>query len=150
VTLALLRGEVQAQVTSESQVAKLVQSDKKLVAVATLNTKRAPLMPDVPTVFELTKMAPERAKWLTFRAGIADIGRSLVMAPKTPPARAKYLEATIRAVLTDPKVIADAAKHNRPVDYAPPDDTRKVIRQIFTELKPAEKAEIQHIILKAY
>ena len=150
VTLALLRGEVQAQVTSESQVAKLIMSDKKLVAVATLNTKRAPLLRETPTIFELTKMAPESAKWLKFRAGIADIGRSLVMAPKTPPARAKYLEDTLRSILTDPKVIADAEKHNRPIDYAPPDETRKVIRQIFTELTQPERAEIQHIILKAY
>ena len=54
------------------------------------------------------------------------------------------------SIIVFPKVIADAEKHNRPIDYAPPDETRKVIRQIFTELTQPERAEIQHIILKAY
>lgn len=149
VTLALMRGEVDAQVTSESQSAKLVKSGG-IVAVAVLAPHKAPMLPHTPTIFELTKLSPAQAKWVNFRAGISDIGRILVLPPKVPAERVAFLQGAFRAILTDKKVIAEGERTNRPVDYAPPAETRKVIAGIVGGLKPDERKQIKELILHGY
>lgn len=149
VTLAVVRGELHAQITAESQVAKMVKAEN-LVAVAVLGPNRAPLLPEAPTIFEAARLTPEQAKWITFRSGISDIGRSLVVPPNVPEARRMVYETAFRNILTDPQVIAAAEKSNRPISYAPPADTRKIIDGIFSKLTAAERAEIRDLILKAY
>jgi tripartite-type tricarboxylate transporter receptor subunit TctC len=149
VTLALMRGEVDAQVTSESQSAQLLRSGG-VVAVAVLAPHKAPMLPKTPTIFDLTKLSPAQAKWIRFRAGISDIGRIMVLPPKVPADRATVLEAAFRAVLTDPAVIAEGKRTNRPVDYAPAAETRKVLADVVGGLKPDERKEIKDLILHGY
>lgn len=149
VTLAMMRGEVDAQVTSESQSAKLVKSGG-IVAVAVLAPHKAPMLPNTPTIFDLTKLPPDQAKWINFRAGISDIGRIMVLPPKVPSERIAALQDAFRAILTDPKVIAEGERTNRPVDYAPAAETRKVIAQIVGGLKPDERKQIKELILHGY
>ena len=150
VTMALRRGEVNAQVTSEGQTAMMVRSDNDIVAVAVLSPNRAPMLPKTPTIFELTKLSPEQAKWIRFRAGISDIGRILVLPPKVPAERAQVLEAAFRSVLTDPAVIAEGERTNRPLNFASAGDTRAVIKRIISDLTPDERKEIKELILHGY
>ena len=107
VTMALRRGEVNAQVTSESQTAMMVRSD-------------------------------------------SDIGRVLVLPPKVPAERAQILEAAFRSVLTDPAVIAEGERTNRPLNFASAGDTRAVIKRIISDLTPDERKEIKELILHGY
>lgn len=147
--LALLRDEVNAQVTSESQSAKLSRGGK-LVPVAVLARNKAPLLPGTPTIFELVKMSPAQAKWIDFRAGISDIGRTFVVRDGVPKNRGMFLQNALRSVLTDKGVVAAAKKIRRPISYAPPSDTRKVIKRIFGDLDANERKEIKDLILNGY
>jgi hypothetical protein len=74
----------------------------------------------------------------------------MVLPPKVPAGRISFLEGAFRAVLTDRKVIAEGERTNRPVDYAPPAETRKVIAGIVGGLNPAERKEIKELILHGY
>ena len=44
-------------------------------------------------------------------------------------------------------MIAEGERTNRPVDYAPPAETRKVIAEVVGGLKPDERKEIKQLIL---
>lgn len=149
VTLAVVRNEVNAQVTSESQTAKLVRGGK-IKAVAVLAPNKAALLPGTPTIFDLVDLSPKHSKWIRFRAGISDIGRAFVVPPGVPEQRADILEKVIHDVLTDTTVQAQADKIKRPISYAPPDDINKVIKQIFADLAPQERKEVKDLLLNGY
>jgi tripartite-type tricarboxylate transporter receptor subunit TctC len=149
VTLALVRNEVHAQITSESQSAHQVRGGK-INAVAVLGPNKAALLPSVPTIFDLVQLSPKQSKWIRFRAGISDIGRAFVVPPGTPKQRADILEKVIHDTLTDKEVQAQADKTNRPISYAPPDHIDKVIKQLFASLSPQERKEIKDLLLTGY
>jgi tripartite-type tricarboxylate transporter receptor subunit TctC len=149
VTLALVRNEVHAQVTSESQSAHQVRGGK-INAVAVLGPSKAALLPSVPTIFDLVKLSPKQSKWIRFRAGISEIGRAFVVPPGTPKQRADVLEKVIHDTLTDKDVQAQAAKTNRPISYAPPAHINKVVKQLFADLSPQERKEITDLLLTGY
>jgi tripartite-type tricarboxylate transporter receptor subunit TctC len=149
VSLALVRNEVHAQITSESQSANQVRGGK-INAVAVLGPSKAALLPSVPTIFDLVRLSPKQSKWIHFRAGISDIGRVLVLPPGVPQQRADVLEKVTHDVLTDKDVQAHAAKTNRPISYAPPSAVNKVIKQIFADLPPQERKEIKDLLLTGY
>ena len=149
VTLAVVRNELTAQVTSESQTAHVAKSGD-ISAVAVLAPNKAALLPATPTIFDLVELTPERSKWIKFRAGISDVGRVLIVPPGTPKDRADVLERVIHETLTDKELLAQAEATNRPINYARPAEVEKVIKQIFANLSGPEKEEIKNIILNAY
>ncbi len=147
--LALERGEVDAIVTSESQTAHLVESHP-LVAVAILSPHKAPLLPDVPSIFDLVKLSPEKSKWLRFRADVADFGRTLVVPSDTPANRVTVLEKAVASVLSDPTLQAEGARTNRPIAYASAAECRRIVDGILGKVDPQERATIKKLLLTAY
>lgn len=149
VTLGVVRGELNAQVTSESQTAHLLKNGD-ITAVAILAPSKAPLLPDTPTIFDRVKLSPKQSKWINFRAGISDVGRIFVLPPGAPKERADLLEKAIHDTLTDKEVQAQAESSNRPINYELAERVNTVIKQTFDALSPSDKEEIKHIILNAY
>jgi tripartite-type tricarboxylate transporter receptor subunit TctC len=149
VSLALLRGEVNAQVTSESQTAKLVKGGK-IVAVAVLAPNTAPLLPQAKSIFDLVKLNPEQDKWLRFRAGVSDVGRTLVVPDGLPAERLALLRKAVREIMTDKNFVAAAEKARRPIAYAPPEESENIIKGIFAKLSAKERTDIKELLLKAY
>lgn len=148
-TLAMQRGEVDAIVTAESQVAAYMRSNP-IVAVAILGQRKAPLLPDVPSVFDRVKLSPEQGRWLLFRADLADFGRTLIVPGDTPPDRMAHLEKAVDAVLTDPKVLAEGERTNRPITYGATSEVRRLVERILGALDPKEQAFLKQLLLSGY
>lgn len=147
--LAMQRGEIDAIVTSESQTASFLKGSP-VVAVAILAPRKAPLLPGVPSIFDITRLEPERAKWLSFRADIADFGRIFIAPGDTPPDRLAVLEQALAAVLTDPKVQAEGERTNRPIAYAAASENRRLVESVLGKLEPHERTFIRNLLLSAY
>jgi tripartite-type tricarboxylate transporter receptor subunit TctC len=147
--LALQRGEVDAIVTSESQTAHLIGSGP-LAAVALLGPNKAPLLPDVSPIFALVKLTQAKAKWLLFRAKIADFGRTLVVPDDTPPDRIAALDDAVTAVLTDPAVQDEGRRTDRPIAHASGADSRRTLDSILTGIDAQERSTIRALLLTAY
>jgi tripartite-type tricarboxylate transporter receptor subunit TctC len=147
--LAIERGEVDGLVTSESQTANLMRK-RDLTAVAVLSQTKSDLLPDVPTIFELSKLSPADSKWLRFRADIADFGRTLVVPGDTPKDRIAELEKAVAAALADPKLIADGERTKRPIAYASPAELRRIVKDILGSTDAKEKDAIKTLLLTAY
>ena len=67
--------------------------------------KRHPLLPNVPTLPELG-ITPEGKDILRATASTAEIGRSIIAGPGTPPDRLKALRDAFQAMLADPEFVA--------------------------------------------
>ena len=145
VALAVERGEIDAMVTSESQSAKLVKSSP-LVAVAILSPNKAPLLPAVPTIFELTKPTAEQKKWIDFNAQLSDLGRSLVVPGDTPADRVAFLKKAVDGILADPKLIAEGERLKRPIDYESGAKNRKTLEDFFKALDPATTRKVKELL----
>jgi hypothetical protein len=149
VALALQRDEIDAMVTSESQTDYLIKS-APLVAVATLSANKAALLADVPSVFDIVQLTPEKAEWLRFRAKIADFGRSLVVPGDTPPDRIAVLTSAVDAVLTDPAVQDEGVRSSRQIAYVPGVESRHILDGILASLDAQKLAIIRKLLLTAY
>src|SRR4029453_19058789 len=89
--LAIARGEVDGRVVSE-EAAALYGPSNGMRAVATLARKRVEQFPDTPTVFEVATLSPAQARLLDWRAGIAGLGRLILVAPGSPSDRVELLQ----------------------------------------------------------
>jgi len=147
--LAMQRGEVDAMVTSESQVKHLVVSGP-FAAVAILSTNKASLLPGVPSIFHLVQLSPEKARWLRFRAAIADFGRTLVVPSDTPPNRIAVLQKAVAAVLADPAVREEGARTERPIAYLTGAESQRTLDGILTGFDPKQLNILKKLILTAY
>src|SRR3546814_2421525 len=59
----------------------------QLAPVAVLSRQRSTLLPEVPTIFEVAAIGDEQAWWLDYRAGLTELGRTLIAEPGTPDDR---------------------------------------------------------------
>ena len=75
--------------------------------VTTLARKRSEKFPDVPTVFEAAKLSPAAERLLDWRAGIAGLGRVILVTPGTPQDRVDLLRKALARILRDPAYIAE-------------------------------------------
>src|SRR3546814_2468860 len=75
----------------------------QLAPVAVLSRQRSTLLPEVPTIFEVATIGDEQAWWLDYRAGLTELGRTLIAAPGTPDDRLAFLRQAVDSVLKDRK-----------------------------------------------
>jgi tripartite-type tricarboxylate transporter receptor subunit TctC len=121
--LAAMRGEADGIILTSSS-AKTYAKDGLLLPVTTLARTRSPLFPDVPTLFELVELPPEKAWWIDYCIRYAEVGRALVGTPGIPEERAAALRAACRQVLTDKAVLDEAEKAGRPLAYRASEEVR--------------------------
>jgi tripartite-type tricarboxylate transporter receptor subunit TctC len=147
IAVALERGEIDGLYVSDCSAANFASSGQAR-AVASMARVRSSLLPDVPTVFEQTKLTPDQEWWLDFRANLNDLGRILVTSPGVPQARLDYLRAAVKRALTDPALIAEGEKTQRFVKYQPPEDALKLTRHVLTAATPEQKERLRKAIFK--
>src|SRR3546814_3869998 len=82
----------------------------QLAPVAVLSRQRSTLLPEVPTIFEVATIGDEQAWWLDYRAGLTELGRTLIAAPGTPDDRLAVLRQAVDSVLNDPVVVAEIGR----------------------------------------
>ena len=149
IALSLQRGELDALYVSDSS-AFTYDKGGQARAIAVSSRQRSQLLPDVPTMYEAARLTPEQEWWLDFRTSINDMGRILVTAPGVPADRLAVLRAGIKKVLTDPAVIAEGAKTQRPIDFRDAEAAAVIAQKAIGAITPEQKARVREVVLKKY
>jgi putative tricarboxylic transport membrane protein len=146
--LAIQNGEVDGRVVSDES-ALLYGPSSGMRIVTTLARKRTELLPDVPTVFEAAKLAPDAARLIDWRAGIAGLGRVVLATPGTPAERIALLRKSFGEIIRDPAFVAEVKKFSLSANYASSDDVHAAVEKAMT-LDEAAIAEVRQIALDRY
>jgi tripartite-type tricarboxylate transporter receptor subunit TctC len=147
--IAIQRGEVDGRVISD-EAAALYGPSSGMRVVTTLARKRSEKFPDVPTVFEAAKLAPAAERLLDWRAGIAGLGRVILVTPGTPTERVDLLRKALAEILQDPAFIAEVQKVNLAAGYASAEEVQATVEGAMTTLDEKGLAEMRDIALERY
>jgi tripartite-type tricarboxylate transporter receptor subunit TctC len=147
--LAVMNGEVDALTISDGSGVEYSQGGKTKVIAAIGNT-RSPFKPEIATVYEQFQLQPERKWYMDFRLSIKDYGRVMVAPPGIAPDRLKYLQQVWKEILTDPALLAEAEKAQRPLSYEAPEKLNKTIKDILESLPPEKIKDINEVLQKKY
>ncbi len=147
--LAIQRGEVDGRVVSEESAALYGPSGGMRV-LATLARKRAEQFPDSPTIFEAASIGAARTRLIDWRAGVADLGRLMLVTPATPQDRTDLLRTVFAQVIRDPAFMAEIKRLKLSANYASADAVRAAVEQAMTTLDAAGLAEVRDIALNRY
>jgi tripartite-type tricarboxylate transporter receptor subunit TctC len=147
--IAIQRGEVDGRVISD-EAAALYGPSSGMRVVTTLARKRSEKFPDVPTVFEAAKLAPAAERLLDWRAGIAGLGRVILVTPGTPTERVDLLRKALAEILRDPAFIAEVQKVNLAAGYASAEEVQATVERAMTTLDEKGLAEMKDIALERY
>jgi tripartite-type tricarboxylate transporter receptor subunit TctC len=147
--LAVMNGEVDSLTTSESSAIDYAQGGRTKL-VATIAFKRSRLNPEIATVYEMFQLSPEQKWWLDFRLGIKAFGRVVVGQPDLPADKLQYMQAVWRQILTDPEVLAEGEKTQRPLDYGAPDTLGKTLREVLETLPADKLKDVNEVLLKKF
>ena len=147
--LAIQRGEVDGRIVSEESAALYGPSNGMRV-VAVLARKRVEQFPAAPTLFEAAELGPTQARLIDWRAGIAGLGRLMMVTPGTPQDRLDLLRQTFAEVIRDPGFIAEVKKLGLSANHAGADEVRATIEQAMTTLDPEGLAEVRNVALERY
>ena len=108
------------------------------------------MLPEVPTIFEMTELAPARAWWIDYCEALFSLGRAFVTTPDLPADRLRFLQEAVADVLTDPAVVAEGEASKRPLNYADPEATRALIAKVMSGLAEEDIARVRHVALEKY
>lgn len=145
--LAVTRKEMDAVFVSDTSANNYVRSND-LHAVATMSRTRSRFFPNLPTIYEAIKLAPEDEWLMDFHGTVQDLGRIMIVPPKMSAARLEYLRAIVKDTLADPKLRAEGEKTQRYIDYIDAEKTMQAVRRAITDVTPAQKKRVQSILSK--
>jgi tripartite-type tricarboxylate transporter receptor subunit TctC len=146
--LAVSRGEMDALYVTDTSANHYVQAND-LVALATVGRSRSRFFPELPTVFEATRLNADQEWLFDFRHQVQSLGRILVVPPGMPESRLTFLEAATAKALNDPQFLAEGDKRQLYTDYVDAAGTRKNAMSIVTAITPEQKKLVQDILAKA-
>jgi tripartite-type tricarboxylate transporter receptor subunit TctC len=149
VNLAIARGEVDGRIVSEES-AVLYGPSNGMRVVVTLARNKVEQFPEAPTVFEVATLTSESARLLDWRAGIAGLGRLMLVTAGTPEDRIETLRKALSETLLDPSFIAEARKLNLSPHYADANEVQAAVGQAMTTLDAEGLTELRHIALERY
>ena len=147
--LAIQRGEVDGRVVSD-EAAALYGPSSGMRVVATLARNRSQKFPDAPTVFEAAKLTPDQARLLDWRAGIAGLGRVILVTPGTPADRVDVLRKLLAEIVRDPAFVADMKKFKLAAGYAGAAEVQAMVEKAMTTLDAKGLAEAKEIALERF
>lgn len=149
--LAIAKGEAMGSAQSKSgylQQGRVLIADGKLPVIAQIGTSkktRDPDFPDAPTFWELAETPKEKAL-VSVAAAASVAGRPFFLPAGVPEERVEILRRTFEKVAQDPKVIAEAEKLKRPIEYVPPEVIKEVYSDVFS-LSPDERKEVTKLFM---
>lgn len=149
-SLAAIRGEVDGTILVDDSASRYSEGEQ-LRPLAVIARERAPLMPNVPTIFEELQLDAEATWWLDFREDLRKIGRLLILPPGVDPARLAYLRDVARKVLNDPEATAEFAARNQPALYGEPEEMEKLVKKALDGSLGADRLrEVKQVITEKY
>lgn len=143
--LAAMRGEVDGVILTSS-TAKANAKDDLLRPVAALARTRSAMFPDVPTIFELVDLPPEKGWWIDYCIRFAEVGRALVSTPDIPAERLEFLAEACRRVVTDEAVLKEAEAAGRPLSYRPADEMKRLSLGLVDGVDEARLADMRRLL----
>lgn len=147
--LAVIRGEVESLVVSDSSATKYTKAGD-LVAIAAIGRDRSRFFPDVPTIFEQVALTDDQAWWLDYYQKISGIGRVLVAPPAVPEDRIAFLRWAFDGILSDPAVIAEGKAVKRYILHAPGAEAEGLVVDLLQATPPHMMAEVRRVFLETY
>ncbi len=146
VTVAIIRGELDAATGSYSSVINPVQNGDMVVAAqyGDLN------MPDVakaPHVKNLPVKAKDGKELLAIVFALNDVGRAIVAPPGLPADRAKFLEGALKKCLDDPTFQAIAKKQQMEIVYLSGAQAKQIAQKGLA-ISPALKKKLKDVAAK--
>jgi tripartite-type tricarboxylate transporter receptor subunit TctC len=128
--LAMERGEVDAMGGMSWDAVKTTKQDwlteKKARVLYTFGMRRLADLPDAPALVEFA-IDDQSRTILSFLGGGAEVGRSLVAEPGTPPERAAALRKAFMDTMNDPDFRADMTRRNLAVEPMSGEEVQKLI-----------------------
>jgi tripartite-type tricarboxylate transporter receptor subunit TctC len=146
--LAVSRGEMDALYVTDTSANHYAQTNG-LIPLATIGRQRSRFFPDLPTIFEATKLDADQQWLFDFRHTVQSLGRILVVPPGVSDARLASLEAATAKAVKDPNFLAEGDKRQLYTDYVDAAGTRKNAMSIVTNVTPAQKKLVQDILARA-
>jgi tripartite-type tricarboxylate transporter receptor subunit TctC len=146
--LAVSRGEMDALYVTDTSANHYVQAND-LIALATVGRNRSRFFPELPTVFEATRLNAGQEWLFDFRHQVQSLGRILVVPPGMPESRLSFLEAATAKAVNDPQFLAEGDKRQLYTDYVDAAGTRKNAMSIVTAITPEQKKLVHDILAKA-
>ena len=144
IRVALQRGEVNAQATSlGSYVTENPEwiTDKTMIFLVQIGSKRDPLIPDAPLWTELATNDEDRAV-LTLIGGAINIGRPFLAPPGMAPERVAMLRKAFDETVTSDGFKADADKQRLTVIPLTGDEVAKIVQDtVSASPKVIERAK---------
>ena len=147
--VAIQRGEVDGRVISD-EAAALYGPSSGMRVVTVLARQRSENFPDVPTIFESGGLLKEGERLLDWRAGIASLGRVILVTPGTPKERVDYLRKELSQILQDPAFTAEMKKFKLSAGYLSAEQVEATVERAMTTLDAKGLAEVKEIALNRY
>ncbi len=147
--LAVMNGEVDALAISEGSGVEYAQGGRAKL-IATIGHQRSELAPNVGLLHEIVQLGPDQKWWLDFRLGIKAVGRSIVAPPGVPADRLQHLQRVWREIMTDPAVMAEGARTQRPLKYEEPGKSQQIVRDLLQTLPANKLNDVNEVLLKKY
>jgi tripartite-type tricarboxylate transporter receptor subunit TctC len=138
---ALLSGEVDVTAFPptlfESQI-----KEGLVVPLIHMGQKRHPVIPDVPTIFEVVKEIPSPLdSWVN----IGRVGYFMAGPPKIPENRLQFLRVTLKQAASHPELLQKAAKRKIVIDYLAPEDAQSISLK-FLQMSDKNKALLKKMM----
>ena len=146
--LSVARGEMDSFYLYDTSADSYVKAGSGKV-IAAMGRERSRFFPEIATIFEQVQLNADQQWLFDFRTALDNLGRILVAAPDTPPARLAYLRAALKASLTDPGLVAEAERTHRYINYLDAETTRRTAVTIVTGITPEQKKMVRDIVAKA-
>jgi tripartite-type tricarboxylate transporter receptor subunit TctC len=143
--LSVTRGEMDAVYVPESSANHFVKS-KQNWALATISRTKSQFFQDRPTIFEATKIDPDRVWAMDFLSNLEGTGRLLMAPPGMPPARLAYLQAAVKETLHNPQLRAEGERMERIIEYTDPASTLKTVSAVVANITPEQKARVLKLL----
>ena len=144
---AVAKGEMDSLYVSDTSANNYVKSGSTR-AIGVMGRKRSRFFPEITTVFEQMKLAPEQAWWFDLHSSIENLGRILCVPPNMPADRLAFMQAAVKKMLTDPALVADGERTQRYIDFVGPEETRQAAIKVVSSVTPEQKQRIKEIIAK--
>jgi len=145
--LASERGETDGGTSTYIGLAQIFSSylaEKKLNILVQFAARRDRLMPDIPTVIELTR-DPQAIEVLRLLIATDEIGRSLFTTPGAPPERLALLRSAFQTMLADREFRAEADQLKLPLAPRAGEELQQIVADTF-KITPATMAVIKEVI----
>lgn len=143
--LATERGELYGDCGSWSSVPVDWVRTNKIVPFVAYSPRRAPDMPsDLPFIGTFAK-TEEQKQVLDIIIAAGELGRPFVMSRQVPAPRVAIMRKAFEATMKDAGFLAEAARHDLPVDPATADEAQEILNRIYAA-KPEYVAKAKEVM----